>query len=174
MPGDDGRGQAHGDGGRLGESSECREGGEGLVSAAREHHGPHDLGPGLLRRADLGLEPLQVGGVARERDDPLEVHRRGLGPVAEGVGLGLVAGAEADLDAAGAERPGVVEESDRLGEPVLGASVAVAGAAHGERVDDQPEGIAAIGRAASRSPGAGTAARAPARRWRASRVGSVA
>ena len=66
---------------------------------------------GPLRRADLGLESLEVGVVARQRDDPLQVHRGGLGSLSERVGVAVIAGPDPDLDTADAERSGMVEES---------------------------------------------------------------
>ena len=66
-------------------------------------------------------------------------------PVRGGAGGGLVASPQADLNAPGAERSSIVQESDRVGESVLGAAVPIAGGADRERVDDQAEGLPVIG-----------------------------
>lgn len=144
VPGDDGCGQPEGMDRRIGESLESVERGEGLVTPAREHHRADNLGTGLLRRSDLSLEPIQSGVIARQSDDPFQVHRGGLGPFAESTGAGRVASPQADLNATSAERSGMVEESDRVGESVLGTAVAIAAGPDRERVDDQAERLTVI------------------------------
>ena len=111
---DNGCGQAQGVGRRLNEPPECSGGCKRLVSPSREHDSPHDVRTGSLGGADLGLEPPQVGLIARKGDDSLQIHRGGQRSLAQGVGRGVVECPETDLNTAGAQRARVVEESGRL------------------------------------------------------------
>ena len=95
--------------------------------------------PARLAVRISALESLEVGLVAREGDDPFQIHRGGSSALAQGVGRGVVEHAETDLNTAGAEPAGMVEESGRRREPIRGCAAAVAGGPHGERVDDEPE-----------------------------------
>ena len=107
------------------------------IPPTREHDRSDDARPGPLRRSNLGLEPIDVRVIARQRDDSFEKHRRGLGPALQSLGVVVVAHADTYLNPGDAEGLPMSQKAMGVRKTVSGRQRAIGGIAHGIRMDHE-------------------------------------